>query len=421
MLAVLSQFPVTSSSGACDPVKGLYIDGGCCPSSPSAEWTPDVPDVEAFKAGWTKDSTSGYTGKLCYSEKDVPFFDKTSSDALDAIAFWKHPEAGQAPHIGPQIRSLDGSKFNLKTTNCPAHIFAYGMITNQYPLTGIPGVTDDVACAPDLMAYSATIDESYDKEYLMNVRSSLQNYTSGVLSPSRLPCYMWQPVNRLPATNELLNCDGPTPFNLKTLDIMPTIHPSLTEAAFQAQLTAIVAGPSGTKYDLDMRAILLYGLGLQHLSFAFFEAYATFPDAFSSDTICVPWVGDAWPGVHNDTCQPQGVAYKVNTGPGQEVCITANPASRNSSQVVNTDLFSAAFMCAHSVMGMGLVMHTMPKVALAMYYGAEAAVFAGKPQANFKKEDFYDDVTGEYEVGIKGALCSGYPAGEEPAWCAPWH
>ena len=352
-MLVLSHASSLSSlpSKFCSDTKDFHRTTGCCPgSTPSGSGHPGV-----------RFAGSTFRGYQCASEKDSPIFDKLSVEGADNIEFWANPDSGPTADVNAaQLSSLHESKYNLRTSNCPAHTLAYAWLTGQTQLSIDDALNIDDSpdvCDPNLMAFSKIVDKSYDMEYAVNVRSSLRNMSiDGVnLGPSRLPCYMWQgnPLDNGVSFGKrrlALNCDGPNlqtqrwegKARIKISDVYATIPEIVNEDAIKAQMNAIVKGPDVDAYSPKNKRVvqLLQGLGWQHLSFAFKEAYEAFSTAFTSDTFCVAYTG---PSLPNSTIGP----YEIPPLPGT-VCISANKSKETNwlqdpSKIYNNNFFMTSF------------------------------------------------------------------------------
>jgi hypothetical protein len=316
---------------------------------------------------------SSFDGYLCSSEQSKPVFDKNSVDGSDNIAFWASPDSGGLADINAaQLSSLHQSKYNMRTSNCPAHTQAYGWLTGQIKLIPSDGLGSPDVCDPNLMAFSDKIDKSYDMEYAVNVRSSLKDMsTNGVLiGPSRLPCYMWQGNPADPsgyaALRTALNCDGVAPTTIAAA--YPTIPDIVNETSIKAQMEAIVAGPEVDPYSEKNKQVvqLLQGLGWQHLSFAFKEAYEAFPESFSDDTFCTEYDGPNLPDLMNNTFPPLPDTVCISADKSKETLWMTDPAT-----IYNNNFFMASFASS----------------GVAFVTAAKRAGFGGAAQRHFTAED----------------------------------
>ena len=155
----------------------------------------------------------------------------------------------------------------------------------------------------------------------------------------------------------------------------------INETAFITQLHAILKGPEVDPYtERNVKVVqLLQGLGVQHLSFAFKEAYEAYPEAFSSDKICadyngtlIPILPNLIPG-SNTTFYPGGPPFFPPLS--NRVCIQHYTAATrdtvnygwmtdpyNVAETVNTNFFSASFISAGVGMSLAYFGPSMPNV-----------------------------------------------------------
>ena len=346
----------------CSDTKDFYQANGCCENSELTYPSHTIPVLGL-----------SFDGYLCESERHKPIFDKNSEEGKDNIAFWAHPDSGGLSDLNAaQLSSLHQSKYNMRTSNCPAHTQAYGWLTGQLQLTEADGLKSPDVCDPNLMAFSEKIDRSYDMEYAVNVRSSLKDLTiNGVhIGPSRLPCYMWQGNPADPsgyaALRTTLNCNGVAPITISAA--YSTIPDIVNETSIKAQMEAIVKGPEVDPYIEKNRQVvqLLQGLGWQHLSFAFKEAYEAFPGSFSSNTFCTAYDGPNLPDLMNNTFPPLPDTVCISADKSKETLYVTDPTT-----IYNNNFFMAGFASS------GVAFVTV----------ARRSGFGGAAQRHFTAED----------------------------------
>ena len=358
--------------GTCMDTKSFFTTSGCCANSPQEPWTANV---EHMKVGY-------FDGYLCTAERTTNVFDKYSEIGADSIAFWSDERQGDFNVNNVQLASLHMSKFNVRSANCPAHMMAYGMLTGQFVVeeADILGSLSLLAqmptiCDPNLMAFSKIVDKAHDMEYAMNVRSSLKPMTLLLdggsvvtLGQSRLPCYMWtgprdNSTSAYQAYIQLLtelNCAGPARPQYRLGTFKSTIPELVNETSFTQLLESVLAGPATDAYSQKnkMTVQLLQGLGVLHMSFAFKEAYESYPSHFSSDTICRDYTGPTYGGSFN-------TQFGMHLPPMvSKICISANKtkdtlfhtyidAGTTPEYIYNNNMFQAAYLSSDLFYSLG--------------------------------------------------------------------
>ena len=156
-------------------------------------------------------------------------------------------------------------------------------------------------------------------------------------------------------------------------------------------MRAVLSGPSVDPYSSKNKQTtqLLQGLAWQHMSFAFREAYAAFPEQYTSDTFCEVYEGPTINPYMTSTTN--GYTGLWN---GKKACITADtafltapngphPDRLTQQNIYNNDFFMAGYVSS----------------GLAFVLAAKQMGFAGVAQAHFTSLDCPGEVASPLDTG----------------------